>query len=149
MPRWTSCVLVAVLGFSLAGCASNAETGFPDPSEVPTAPEGPVCSDAVDEPVELDGEITVLDNCYVPKVAEVAAGTEITWIQHGVAPHDVTFVEIDVDSHPDCSASATTECMADGDEFTATLDEPGEYLYYCVIHGSAAGAGMAATIVVE
>lgn len=149
MPRWSSCALVAVLGFALAGCASNAETGFPDPSEVPTDVPGASCDEASEEAVEVHEPIAVLDNCYVPKVATVAAGTEIEWIQDGIAPHTVTFSELEIDSHPDCSGSVAGSCMADGDTFSATLEKPGEYIYYCVIHGTASGGGMAATIVVE
>lgn len=153
MARWSSCALVAVLGFALAGCASNAETGFPDPSEVPTEDPKVECPEesdaAAEEPVEVHEPIAVLDNCYVPKVATVAAGTEIEWIQDGIAPHTVTFSESEIDSHPECSGSVAGSCMADGDTFTTTLDQPGEYIYFCVIHGTANGGGMAATIIVE
>ncbi len=31
-------------------------------------------------------------------------------------------------------------------EFTATFTAPGEYIYYCVLHGDAQGGGMAATL---
>lgn len=147
MPRWTTCALVVALGATLVGCASNAETGFPDPSEVPERVEHGACADATDDPTALDGEIYVLDNCYLPRVATVSAGASVTWLQDGVAPHSVTFSELDINSHPGCSDAAS--CMADGDEFTATLSEAGEFIYYCIIHGSADGTGMAATIIVE
>lgn len=149
MPRWTSCAFVAALAVTLAGCASTAETGFPDPSEVPERVAHGTCAEATDDPVALDGEIYVLDNCYVPRVATVAAGTAITWIQDGAAPHSVTFSDLDVNSHPTCAGADVASCMADGDEFTATLTDVGEFIYYCVIHGSPDGGGMAATIIVE
>jgi plastocyanin len=31
-------------------------------------------------------------------------------------------------------------------EFTATFTAPGEYIYYCILHGDAEGGGMAATL---
>jgi len=34
-------------------------------------------------------------------------------------------------------------------EFTATFPTPGEYLYYCVLHGDAKGNGMAARLIVK
>lgn len=148
MPR-TSYALVAALGLLLVGCASNADTGFPDKSLVPTEAPGPSCADATEEAVAYEEPIFVLDNCFVPKVATVAAGTEIGWLQEGIAPHSVTFVDADIDSHPDCNASVPGTCMADGDEFNATLTDPGEYAYYCVIHGTPAGGGMAGTIVID
>jgi plastocyanin len=33
-------------------------------------------------------------------------------------------------------------------EFTATFTAPGEYIYYCILHGDAEGGGMAATLTV-
>jgi plastocyanin len=39
--------------------------------------------------------------------------------------------------------------MKEGDEFTGALDKPGEYVYYCVLHGGPDGTGMAATVIVE
>jgi plastocyanin len=149
MRSWTSCALVALLGSMLVGCASNADTGFPDPSEVPSDEPGVSCSEVTDEPVALDGDVLVLDSCFAPKVATVAAGTEIHWVQESALPHTVTFVDTDLNSHPDCSQADVTGCMADGDEFSASLIDPGEYPYYCVIHGTATGSGMAATIIVE
>lgn len=148
MPRWSSLALVTVLGFSLSSCASNAETGFPAESEIPTDAPSATCDDAIDEPQPYEDEIFVLDNCYVPKVATVAADEEVHWLQEGTLPHTVTFVDVEVDSHPDCDGSPEL-CMNEGEEFTGTLSDPGEYIYYCILHGGPDGTGMAGTLVVE
>lgn len=148
MPRWTSILAALALGSTLAACASSADTGFPDPTEIPTKEPGASCTEPSEEEVELEGEILVLDSCYRPQHAVVAAGEEVTWTQEGVLPHNVVFVDLDVDSHPDCSGSEPGSCMADGDSFSHAFEETGEFAYYCVIHGTPDGAGMAGTLIV-
>lgn len=125
--------LAAVLALALVACGEAKTTGLP-PS--PT-PEPPVLTtvDAVDSAFE-PAELTV-------KVAET-----VTWDFTGSAPHNVKFTTIEEDSHPGC-ATDTTKCSKPGEEYQFTFETAGSFPYYCVIHGTANGQGMAGTIIVE
>ena len=92
-----------------------------------------------DAPAETDA-VDVIDSNFEPRYVKVSVGTVVTWTQTGVAPHTVTHDDArpklqpargEFDSHPDCPGT----CMGQGDEFTLTFTEPGEYPYYCVVHG--------------
>jgi plastocyanin len=146
MRRWNLLIAMIALGLVATACASNKDTGFPQ--DVERADKSVNCADAVDDPAEYDEPVLVGDNCYVSKVITVAAGTTVKWEQVGVAPHNVRAADGSYDSHPDCMTDIST-CMAKGDTYEHTYEAPGEYIYYCVIHGSAAGAGMAGKVIVE
>lgn len=101
-----------------------------------------------EEPKPAGGEIDVADNVFEPAEITVAAGTTVVWTQSGSAPHTVTADDASLDSHPDCPADAT-KCMAAGDTFEFTFEEPGTYAYYCKLHGAPGGIGMAGVVTVE
>ena len=142
---FTVVALASALALLVSSCASSKDTGFaptPSPTESETHGAGEDTS-TPDEPATLDGNpIDVVDSQFVPRYVVVEAGTEITWIQTGSAPHSVTSDDARADepgenafdSHPD--ACPGSNCMQEGDEFVFTFDEPGEYPYYCVVHGT-------------
>lgn len=84
------------------------------------------------------------DNSFVPATVTVTAGDTVTWTQSGANPHSVTADDGSFDSHPNCLPA----CMSQGDTFSHTFEEPGEFGYHCKVHG-APGEGMAGTVVVE
>lgn len=88
--------------------------------------------------------VEVADNEFAPEAITIEAGDTIEWEHTGVNPHTVTADDGSFDSHPDCPQGP---CMMTGDTYEQTFDEPGEYGYYCKIHGSP-GSGMAGTVVV-
>lgn len=139
--------LLAVLALVLVACAEAKKTGFPEPKEKsPTAEESPGPTGT--EPVPYGGQIEVVDNDFAPKVVTVKAGTEVLWKQTGTLPHSVTADDKSFDSHPDC-LSDTTKCMQKDDEYERTFEEKGRFPYYCQIHGSPGGNGMAGELIVE
>lgn len=138
-----------VLAFAATACASSKDTGFPDPSLVPTDAGHGTCADATDTPEPYEDIVYVLDpTCFLPQVVTVAAGTTVHWEQIGGAPHSVTADDGTFDSHPTCKQDPST-CMQDGDAFDHTFADAGEFAYYCVIHGGPSGEGMAGTVIVE
>lgn len=149
MPRWRSLGALIALGLTLSACASSKATGFPDPADVPTGAGIPTCADPVEGIAEYEGEIFVLDSCFRPGEVVVAVGTEVHWVQEGAAPHNVVFVDLPINSHPDCSFENVGGCMAKGDDFKASFNEAGEFDYYCVLHGTPDGTGMAGSLTVE
>lgn len=97
-------------------------------------------------------DVDVVDNAFEPPSPTVTAGDEVTWTSSGSNPHTVTADDGSFDSNPDCGAfadAASGACMDGGESFAFTFDEPGEYAYYCKLHGGPGGVGMAGTITVE
>jgi plastocyanin len=143
-----SALVLIVLALTGSACAVRKDTGFPPPEPTETetgpSPEGT-------GPVELAGPIEVVDSLFQPAAAKVKAGTAVEWSQSGTQPHSVTSdpgQSLSFDSHPGCLQDLS-KCMKAGDEFPFTFETPGEYRYYCVIHGQPGGIGMAGVVIVE
>ena len=92
------------------------------------------------EPVEFNGVISLpegsgvpgcedTNECYIPFNVSVSAGEEITWSNDDSAAHTVTS---GLPGAPDGIFDSSL-FMADG-TFSVTLDESGEYPYYCMVH---------------
>jgi plastocyanin len=129
--------LLAVVALAASACGTTKDTGFsptPTPTETEDAGED---TSTLDEPAEYDpaAPLSVADNLFVPRFVSAEAGTTVEWIQTGSAPHNVVADDGAFDSHPDCRGDNSAGCMAEGDQFGFEFDEPGEYPYYCVIHG--------------
>lgn len=92
--------------------------------------------------------VSVVDNEFEPPTITVTAGDTVEWTHDGSNPHTVTASDGSWDSHPDCE-SFDDDCMMSGDTYSETFDETGEFTYYCKLHGTADGEGMAGTVVVQ
>ena len=114
-----------------------------------TAPE-PVVEEVVEpqvieeimvpEPVAYDGPISLpagsgvpgcddTNECYIPYHVIVSAGEEITWSNDDSAAHTVT------SGLPGASDGIfDSSIFTAGDIFSVTLDESGEYPYFCMVH---------------
>lgn len=100
-----SVLAVAALAVLAAGCAGD----------------GPLAA----EPVATS-EVAVVDDDFEPAVAEVRAGTTVTWTWQGRNDHNV----VADDFSSDVQSSGT---------FTHTFDEPGTYAYRCTLHSGMRG----------
>ncbi len=87
-------------------------------------------------------EIVAVDNAFDPEAAQVAAGTEVTFVNSGVNDHNV------VPEDGDAEWAVDAADFGPGDEASFTFDEPGVYRFYCSIHGTPT-AGMPGVLVVE
>ena len=85
-----------------------------------------------------DGGVMVVDSTFQEKSITVPLGTTIIWTASANLPHTAT-------SDDNIFDSGT---MRDGDVFTFTFEEAGEFPYYCTFHGGPGGQGMAGTIIV-
>jgi len=97
-------------------------------------------------------EVEVVDSSFEPASLTVTAGEEVTWTHTGSLPHTVTSSDGDFDSSPGCASfsdGGSGACMDNGETFQFTFDSPGTYAYYCKLHGTSEGGGMAGTIVVQ
>ena len=93
------------------------------------------------EPVAYDGPISLPEGsgvpgcqetyeCYIPYHVTAPAGTEIVWSNDDTAAHTVTS-GTPADG-PD--GIFDSSILAGGATFSTTLDEAGEYPYYCIVH---------------
>ncbi|MGY5146721.1 MAG: plastocyanin/azurin family copper-binding protein [Candidatus Nitrosopumilus sp. bin_7KS] len=92
------------------------------------------------EPVAFDGTISLPDGsgvpgcdetneCYIPYHVTVSAGEEITWSNDDSAAHTVTS---GLPGAPD--GIFDSSLFMAGGTFSVTLDDAGEYPYYCMVH---------------
>ena len=116
------------------------EVATPEPMEEETKPmkeTKPVST----EPVAYDGPISLpegsgvvgcqeTNECYIPYHVTAHAGTEIVWSNDDTAAHTVTSGSLP--DGPD--GIFDSSILASGLTFSVTLDEPGEYPYYCIVH---------------
>ncbi len=91
-------------------------------------------------------DVEIQDSSFAPADVTVEVGDTVTWTQASGLPHSVTADDGSFDSSPDCAGGS--ECLGDGDVFSHTFDEPGEYAYYCRVHGAPGGVGMSGVITV-
>ena len=160
--------LVTVFGLGLSACGSD-DAGSDEPADSATTEameeEAPVETEAPEEaPVETepmdeapeqetpdeedgpddeaapaeDGPVTVdvVNFQYDPNPVEVAAGTEITWTNLDSFAHTVT------NDGGDLEFDSGT--FGEGEAFSFTFDEAGEFAYICTIHNQ-----MVSTVVVS
>ena len=97
--------------------------------------------EATPEPVEFNGVISLpqgsgapgcdeTNECFIPYHVTISAGEEITWSNDDSAAHTVT------SGTPSGGSDGNFDSglfMAEG-TFSVTLDESGEYPYYCMVH---------------
>ncbi|MDF2424706.1 MAG: plastocyanin/azurin family copper-binding protein, partial [Nitrosopumilus sp.] len=69
------------------------------------------------------------NECYIPYHVTVSAGEEITWSNDDSAAHSVTS---GLPGAPD--GIFDSSLFMAGGTFSVTLDDAGEYPYYCVVH---------------
>ena len=86
-------------------------------------------------------EVQVRDNSFNAQHIAISTGTTVTFANKGRNPHNV--VSVEEGAFPE----VPTDSLQPGDAATVTFDEPGEYPYYCSLHGTDT-AGMTGSIVV-
>jgi plastocyanin len=90
------------------------------------------------EPAPEAAMVQSIDNSFRPPRLEIAAGTEVVWVNRGRHPHDI---------RSDFGFGVVADDFQPGDEYRYVFTEPGEYPYYCTIHGTET-VGMIGTVVV-
>jgi plastocyanin len=110
----------------------------PEPAETPEAEETPTPESGNGEAVEHVVEIQDPHN-FVPDELNIAAGDTVTFVNMGNIIHTSTLdpeIARDPDNAqlPDGAETWDSGDMEPGDEFSVTLDVPGEYTYFCRPH---------------
>ena len=118
---------------------------------VTTAPRAPAPVDSSDSPVAAVAPtgvvvpVVALDNSFRPLAIEAKVGDEVVWENRGRNEHDVLSV---VGTLADGTAwGVTVDDFQPGAIYSHVFSEPGEYRYYCTIHGTTE-VGMVGTVVV-
>jgi plastocyanin len=88
-------------------------------------------------------EVVATDNEYTPDVARVAVGQPVVWVNIGENEHDIIPVT------PVAGFGIGLDEWVKDSSYTFSFDEPGSYAYYCSIHGTRSGRGMAGTVEVS
>lgn len=144
-----ACLLVGSAGSLLVGCGDDAADGayqrrraaalaveLPPPVTSSAGPAAPGV-----EPTGVVVPVVALDNSFRPAIVEIAVGDTVIWENRGMNEHDVLYVEGD-------DWGVAVEEFQPGAVYRHVFTEPGEYRYYCSIHGSA-DVGMVGTVVVS
>jgi plastocyanin len=79
------------------------------------------------------------DLTYSPKTVTIQSGDTVRWTNAG-GTHNVRAAD---------DSFSSGEPASDAWTFSRTFNTPGTYGYYCTLHGSAGGFGMAGTVIVE
>jgi plastocyanin len=74
---------------------------------------------------------------FNPAVTVVSVGSTVTWVNQDGAPHTAT---------ADDATAFQSDVLRKGQTFSFTFETHGEFNYYCELHGSVGGEGMAGTI---
>lgn len=120
--------VIVLAAASLVGCGSDSATDAEGSATTAAAPaDGP---DYMDLTTEEAPEVDAVDNNFRSQYVEVTAGTPITFRNEGRNDHNV----LPVDDQE--FAAVETEDFSPGAESTITFDEPGDYPYYCSLHGT-------------
>ena len=93
-------------------------------------------------------EIDISDDEFEPSEIVVERGDTVVWVHRGARPHGVRASDGSFDSSPGCSFQNGGACMRSGDRYSRTFDQAGTFAYYCPVHGSANGVGMAGQVTV-
>jgi plastocyanin len=84
--------------------------------------------------------VVALDNSFRPQQAEAHVGDTVEWENRGINEHNVLTIE-------GAEWGVEVEGFQPGDVYAHVFTEPGEYAYYCSIHGNES-VGMVGTITV-
>jgi plastocyanin len=83
-----------------------------------------------------DAVVTFANFSYSPATVTIRTGEAVEW-------------QGNFTSHPLVSQDGLWPTVGSGTSFSHTFNQPGEYWYYCEIHGFPNGVGMSGKVIVE
>lgn len=110
-------------------------------AEAPSATSAPVTTAPPVEPTGVVVPVVALDNSFRPEVVTIDVGDEVLWENRGINDHNALYVDGD-------DWGVEVEDFGPGAVYAHVFTEPGEYRYFCSIHGNE-DIGMIGTIIVE
>ena len=128
-------LLIGALG--LGACGDDDDSGSPAAAEpAGDATTTTAAGTAVSAPANPNS-ITIKLIAFRPTELEVAAGTDVTWIQDDVASHTVTSGVVETlggsaTAKPDGKFDSGT--IKPGENFAFTFREAGDFPFFCSVH---------------
>jgi plastocyanin len=120
-----------------AGCGgSSSGSGAGHPGATVNVPASKFSKETGKRSVD----IAATDNEFAPVYVVVSADTKVTWDNEGRNAHNV--VPVDKGSF----TGVGTSDFGPGQVYTTSFDTPGDYPYYCSIHGTKNMNGMSGVI---
>lgn len=129
----TAIVSTVIIVGLLGGCGSDPDIRRDGtPAADPNSPAGLDLSDVafVDLSKDKTPEVDALDNVFKAKFVTVKAGATITFRNDGRNTHNI-IPSVDLGFEPVEAAAFDV-----GTEAKITFDKPGDYPYYCSLHGT-------------
>jgi plastocyanin len=104
------------------------------------------CSSAAANTVVTGDDVRVLmfDNRFQYIEIHIPVGGSVEWVGAGRLPHNAVAAD---GSWSTESVFGSLEQL-EGDAAVLTYDQPGEWVFFCTLHGNAEGDGMAGVLVV-
>ena len=132
MLKIRSLICIAALAVAGVACGSDPEITVTETSTPPATTSSPATTN--------EALITAADTATVWTNANptISTGGTVKWSWDGSLPHNVVAAD----------NSYTSGEAVNKDEFERTFTAAGEYVYYCEIHGTKEGSGMAGRITV-
>jgi len=140
MKRTSRLMRRALVTVLMLGSAATVAACGGDGASASGASGGAASTTGSAAPTGVVVPVVALDNSFRPQALEVHVGDTVSWENRGNNDHNVLSVEGEW-------GVEVTE-FAPGAVYTHVFTEPGEYAYYCSIHGSEQ-AGMVGTITVK
>lgn len=110
------------------------------PDETSTASSSTMPPTTTIAPTGVVVPVMAIDNTFRPELIEIKVGDEVLWENRGMNEHDILFVEGE-------GWGVEVSGFQPGAFFSHVFTVPGEYAYYCTIHGDAS-FGMTGTVIV-
>jgi plastocyanin len=120
---FSACAALLVLFAVTAGCSSAGTTGTAQ--STPPLPSG------------MSNVIAIKDFVFSPSTLTIKAGSTVSWVNQGSAPHTVN-------SDKSSPVQFASKELQSGGSYSFTFSKPGTYPFHCSIHPSMVG-----TIIVE
>ena len=135
---FAAALALPALLIALTGCAGS----MPSTGDASSEPDA---SAPMEQPMEQGAnEVITIGLAFMPETITVPVGTTVTWTNGETIGHTVTSGAWgDVNESTGLRGSQTADGLFDhalapmgqeGDSFSFTFDEPGEFLYFCQPH---------------
>lgn len=132
--RATPILAAAALVVGLVACGSGEPADQADATTTTAAKTAEGLDLSAVEFDDLTGsataEVQARDNTFVAQYIEVDAGTTVTFTNKGRNQHNVLPAE------DGAFGELATDDFEPGESGTITFAKPGDYVYYCTLHGT-------------
>lgn len=121
---------IAIAALALTACGGEASSDAT--ASTSSVASSTAATSVADQPADGASTVTISRSRFDNVELRVAAGTTVTFVNTDSFDHTVT-------SKDDSPLEFDSGAFGEGETFEITLDEPGEYAYFCQIHPTMRG----------